>query len=108
MKLKHTIFVGLIGCFAFSLTGCSKVSNGIPPAPTANRFLKGADGPPLWLVDNVEISDPQLIRARSINSPNDIKSISVLSPSLTNDLVSLYGPKAKNGVVLVVTTKGIK
>ncbi|QHV93999.1 hypothetical protein [Spirosoma endbachense] len=104
MQLKDTVLAALIGCFAFSFWGCSKISNGIPPAPTVNKFLKGADGPPLWLVDNVEVVNPQEKGSFQV-SPNDIQSITVLSPASNSDLISRFGLKGKNGVVLVATKK---
>ena len=102
MKLKHAVFATLIGCFALSFIGCSKMSNGIPPVPTATKFLRGADGPPLLLVDNVEVANPNEKGSFKV-SPDDVQSITVLSPASTSDLVNRYGPKGKNGVVLVAT-----
>jgi hypothetical protein len=106
MKLKHTILIVLLGCFAFSFVSCSKVSNGIPPSPTTSKYLKGADGPPLWIVDNVEkgyFNDNSQGKLKI--SPRQIENITVLSPASTEDLVSRYGQKGKNGVVLVTTKK---
>ncbi|WP_018620739.1 hypothetical protein [Spirosoma luteum] len=106
MKLKHTILVALLGCFAFSFISCSKVSNGIPPSPTTSQFLKGADGPPLLIVDNVEKGYfGDLSQGRLKINPNQIDNITVLSPASTNDLISRFGQKGKNGVVLVTTKK---
>jgi hypothetical protein len=90
-----------------SLCSCSKFSNGVPPAPVANKFLQGADGPPLWLVDNTEVSNPNGKGGLKIN-PNDIQSITVLSPASTIDLVSRYGSRAKNGIVFVTTKRVAK
>ncbi|QIP14686.1 hypothetical protein G8759_19755 [Spirosoma aureum] len=107
MKLKDTLLAALIGCLALSFLGCSKISNGIPPAPTVNKFLNGADGPPLWLVDNVEVVNPQEKGSIKIN-PNDIQSITVLSPVSNSDLIRRFGLKGKNGVVLVATKRAGK
>ncbi|RIV20020.1 hypothetical protein DYU11_24225 [Fibrisoma montanum] len=104
MKLKHTILTVLIGCFAGCFIGCNKASNGIPPAPTANKFLNGADGPSLWLVDNVEVANPQEKGSFKVR-PDDIQNVTVLSPASNSDLVSRYGMKGKNGVVLITTKK---
>ncbi|GAB3949688.1 hypothetical protein GCM10028805_26370 [Spirosoma harenae] len=79
----------------------------MPPAPTATNFLQGADGPPLWLVDNVEVANPQE-KGRFKVSPNDIQNVTVLSPASNSDLVSRYGQKGKNGVVLITTKKASK
>ena len=106
MKLKHTILAVLLGCFTFSFVSCSKVNNAIPPSPTASRFLQGADGPPLWIVDNVDKGhlDGNTRGKLKIN-PNQIASVTVLSPASTDNLVSRFGEKGKNGVVLVTTKK---
>ncbi|QJD79604.1 hypothetical protein [Spirosoma rhododendri] len=105
--MKTRILVLLIACSGFSLTTCSQVSNGVPPTPAANAFLKGANGPPLWFVDNVEVAAPQK-KGKPIVDPNDIQTVTVLSPDSNNDLISRYGEKGKNGVVLVTTKKGEK
>lgn len=107
MKLSHIILAALVGCFAFSFIACNKQSNGIPPVPTTNTFLKGANGPPLWLVNNVEVVSPYEKSSLKIK-PDNIQSVTVLSPASENNLVSRYGPKAKNGVILVVTKKAGK
>lgn len=52
---------------------------------------------PLILVDNVEVSNLQLI------NPNDIESVSVLKDAAAS---SIYGSKAAFGVILVTTKKG--
>ena len=111
MKLRRIVLTLLLGCFAFGFISCSKESNGISPAPTANRFLKGADGPPIWIVDNVEIGVliPNQKDSRSrLPKPADIESMTVLSPASTSDLISRYGPNAKNGVFLLTTKKASK
>lgn len=109
MKLKQIIFAGLISCFAVGFSSCSKVSNAVPPAPTANLFLKGADGPPLWLVDNVEVIMPYAKgNGHVMPNANDIQNITVLSPATNIDLVTRYGTKGKNGVVLVTTKKAVR
>lgn len=105
--MKAQILVLLIVCFGFSLVGCSKVSNGVPPTPAANTFLKGADGPPLWFVDNVEVAAPQQ-KGKPVVDPNNIQAVTVLSPDANKDLISRYGERGKNGVVLVTTKKGDK
>lgn len=53
-------------------------------------------GTPLYLVDGVEVTDLSNI------NPQDIQSISVYKDKL---ITGLYGDKAKNGVVMVVTKK---
>ncbi|WP_461150589.1 hypothetical protein [Spirosoma pulveris] len=106
MKLRRTILVALFSYFAFGFVSCSKVSNGIPPSPTTNKFLKGANGPALLLVDHVEkgyFNDNS--QAKLKINPDQIESITVLSPASTADLVSRFGQKGKNGVVLITTKK---
>ena len=104
MEFKHITFALLIGWFAFSFIGCSRLSHGVPPAPEANRFLTGADGPPLWVIDNVEVVNP-LENSRLTIRPADIKRVTVLSPASNQDLISRYGVKGRNGVVLMTTKK---
>ncbi|NEU70022.1 hypothetical protein GK091_24290 [Spirosoma agri] len=105
MKLKRAILAVLLGCFTFIFISCSKVSNAIPPSPTTSKFLKGADGPPLWIVDNVEKGYLDDNRGKLKISPKQIESITVLSPASTDNLVSRFGERGKNGVVLVTTKK---
>ncbi|WP_040005481.1 hypothetical protein [Fibrisoma limi] len=107
MKHKHIVLTILISCLTFSFIGCSKVSNGIPPSPTTSKFLKGADGPPLLIVDNVEKGYLDENSQGKLN-PNQIDHIKVLSPASTNDLVSQFGQKGKNGVVLITTKRAGK
>lgn len=94
MKPKHTVLAALISCSALSFIGCSKVNNGILPAPTTGTFLKGADGPPLWLVNNVEVINSHQTGGLRVK-PDNIQRITVLSPASDPNLISRYGPKAK-------------
>ncbi len=55
---------------------------------------------PIFILDGKEIADLSSV------SPDDIESISVLKQNPNdNSLVTLYGAKAKNGVVLIKTKK---
>lgn len=107
MKSKLTTSVLVIALLNFSLTGCNKVSNGVAPIPAANVFLKGADGPPLWFVDNIEVPTPST-NGKPVVDPNDIRDVTVLSPDSNSDLISKYGAKGKNGIVRITTKKGSK
>ncbi|GAB3226850.1 hypothetical protein GCM10027423_63880 [Spirosoma arcticum] len=56
---------------------------------------------PLVVVDGVVFDDVMKLKI----SPNDIESMTVLRSSSTNNLVDTYGPKAKDGVILVSTRR---
>ncbi|HXI01338.1 MAG TPA: TonB-dependent receptor [Sphingobacteriaceae bacterium] len=61
--------------------------------------LNGGGANPLILLDNVEITDLQII------NPDDIESISVLKDAAS---ASIYGTRAAWGVVLITTKSGKK
>jgi TonB family protein len=60
------------------------------------KFNIKATGRPLYIIDGKEASDISLIE------PNSIESVSVFKDVSTT---SIYGPKGKNGVVLLTTKK---
>lgn len=92
----------VVGCTLVG-SACSKTNFTTIPAPAAALVEKQNDGTRLLcFVDNVEVNE----FTQSKFGPNDIKSINVLRPSATNNLVDTYGPKAKNGVILVTTKNG--
>ena len=108
MKVRRAISAILVGCLALTSMSCSKVSNGVPPAPTASKYLKGADGPPLWFVNNVEVGYLDEQKGKLKIAPDQIERVTVLPPASNSDLVSRYGAKGKNGVVLVETKQAAK
>lgn len=102
MNCRQLIALILLVSSSFWGSGCSKKNLAIPVAPTTALVgNQPEDTRPLYFIDNLEVSD---LKQAKIN-PNDIKSINVLKPSAENNLVSIYGPKAKNGVIFVTTKK---
>ena len=80
----------------------SNQTKGRPGADGASIRIRGLgtlnDNNPLVLVDGIEYD------LNKIN-PNDIESISVLKDAAS---ASIYGNRAANGVILVITKKGVK
>ncbi|WP_097130143.1 hypothetical protein [Spirosoma fluviale] len=102
MNYRQLTGLTLVIGSSFLGSACSKTNLVIPAAPTAALVNKqGEDSRPLFFVNNVEVKDFKQAKI----GPNDIESINVLKPSATNDLVSTYGPKAKNGVIFVTTKR---
>lgn len=58
--------------------------------------LSSGDNTPIYFIDGKKVKSIQDVK------PNDIESISVLKDDAT---VSIYGPAAKNGVILITTKK---
>ena len=99
---RLTVLILVVGS-SFLGSACSKTNLAILPAPpTALVDKQSEDTRPLYFVNNVEVKDFKQAKI----GPNDIESVNVLKPSATNDLVSTYGPKAKNGVIFVTTKNG--
>ncbi|GAB3887551.1 hypothetical protein [Spirosoma agri] len=102
MKLRHIIPVALTACSFLHLTACHKAGWEITtPRPLEivinekpHHTIK-----PLILVDGTEIEN---VTKGTLN-PDDIESVSVLQSNSANNLVDMYGPKAKDGVILVST-----
>ena len=104
MNHRRLLLLILVAGSSFIGSACSKTNLGMPPAPTTALVDKQSDDTrPLCFVNNIEVQDFKQAKL----DPNDIKSVNVLKPSATNDLVGIYGPKAKNGVIFV-TTKSSK
>jgi len=56
-----------------------------------------SDGEPLYIVDNIPITDPNVIDMENVASINTLKG-----PNAT----ALYGQRAENGVIIITTKKG--
>lgn len=101
-KLNHKF--GIIGGTSTEQidTLSLKTTSGVVPAPVP--FVVRLDGPvhppikPLVLVDSIEVVDIKQI------NPDDIKSMTVPRMSQA-DLIRIYGSKAKDGVILITTSK---
>ncbi len=72
----------------------TKTPDAVPGADGSTLSIRGF-GSPLVIVDGVEMSFSRL-------DPNDIESISVLKDAAA----AIYGSRAGNGVILVVTKRG--
>ena len=93
------LILGVSSCFIGS--ACSKTNLAVPAAPTVTIGGKQSEETrPLYFVNNVEVQNFKQV------SPNAIESVNVVKPTATNDLVSTYGPKAKNGIIFVTLKKG--
>lgn len=107
MEFKRLTRLLLIG-FGL-LAGCSP-SN--PVAPTAPEAARGSWEifPPniLYVVDQVNVTSKELNQGKAKFRPDDIKRIQVLRPGNGIDLVALYSPDARYGVIIVTTKKGNK
>ncbi|GAB3745306.1 hypothetical protein [Spirosoma pomorum] len=104
MRIKYITSVVLTACTCLCFTACNKAGSGIVPVAPLQMTIN--DQPhskikPLIVVDGVVFDDVIKLKV----SPNDIKSMTVLRSSATNNLVDTYGPKAKDGVILVSTKK---
>ena len=104
MKLRLITAIVLTACSCLFFTACYKEGSGITPSEPLHLTINEksySEAKPLVLIDGVEIDD---IKKVKIN-PSDIKSMTVLKSSPTNNLVDTFGIKAKDGVILV-STKG--
>lgn len=63
----------------------------------------GTEARPLLIVNGVETSDKDYDKTLSDLNPNSIESVTVLKGSGAD---SIYGPKGKNGVLLIQTKQG--
>ncbi|PVX49941.1 TonB-dependent SusC/RagA subfamily outer membrane receptor [Balneicella halophila] len=63
-----------------------------------NLFLKGKSGAPLYIIDGV-FADATVLKEIS---PDSIRNITILKDKAA---ITLYGEKAKNGVILITTKK---
>lgn len=101
MKVRSVIFIVLISIISLCLGSCQK--EGVISS-TSKPLVIRLDGPvprfkpPLYIVDNVKVTDIKQI------NPDSIVSINVVNMPQV-DLIRTYGAKTKNGVVLVTTNK---
>jgi TonB-linked SusC/RagA family outer membrane protein len=81
-----------------------RITGGASPGAASNFNIRGQThlggaGSPLILVDNVEISDLNLI------NPEDIESISVLKDAAS---AAIFGARASRGVILITTRRAAR
>lgn len=65
--------------------------------PNNPNVLSGTDRSPLYVVDGVPLEDVSMI------SPHDVEDITVLKDATAS---SIWGARASNGVIVIVTKKG--
>lgn len=104
MRLGHITSVVLTAGSCLYFTACNRESLGLTlPEPlhiTINE-QRHFDAKPLILLDGVAIDDFTKLKI----NPADVASMTVLKPDSANNLVDTYGPKAKDGIILVSTRR---
>ena len=84
------------------VAGVQVISGGAPGAAPVVRirgYSTTNDNNPLYVIDGIQTTDPNVMRDIS---PNDIENISVLK----DGSAAIYGARASNGVIVVTTKKG--
>ena len=84
------------------VAGVQVISGGAPGAAPVVRirgYTTTNDNNPLYVIDGIQTTDPNVMRDIS---PNDIENISVLK----DGSAAIYGARASNGVIVVTTKKG--
>lgn len=93
------------------VAGVSITNNGGAPGAGSTIRIRGgaslsASNDPLYVIDGVPISNSGIAGAAnplSLINPNDIASINILKDA---SATAIYGSRASNGVILVITKKG--
>ncbi len=104
MRIKYVTSVVLTACTCLCFTACNKAGSGIVPIAALQMTINDqphSKSKPLIVVDGVVFEDVMKLKI----NPNDIESMTVFRSSATNNLVDTYGPKAKDGVILVSTKR---